>query len=41
MAPAGGPAEAGRVQAHLGGPAVALVEVSTDITQPAGIVLAR
>jgi hypothetical protein len=41
VARTGGPAEAGRVSAHLGGLAVALVEVSRNTTRPAGIVLAR
>ena len=41
MARADARAAAGRVRAHLGGPGVALVEVSSDTTRPASIVLAR
>jgi hypothetical protein len=34
-------ADAGGVWVYLGGPGVALVEVSSDTTRPASIVLAR
>jgi hypothetical protein len=34
-------AAAGRVRAHLSGPGVVPVEVSEDLTPPAGIVPAR